>query len=68
MRNLHLKFVLCSNGQIYGGDFTENMNFTKLSNNQAKNYVLVMIDQTMKEILNFQQLKNRTDYEFTIEF
>ena len=23
LRNLHLRFVLCSNGQIYGGDFAK---------------------------------------------
>ena len=41
---------------------------TKLSTNQAENCVLVIINQTLKEILNVQQLKNRTEYVVTIEF
>ena len=41
---------------------------TKLFTNQAENCVSVIINQTLKEILNVQQLKNRTEYVVTIEF
>ena len=30
LRNLHHRFVLCSNGQIYGGDFAKFVAFLKL--------------------------------------
>ena len=32
LRNLHRRFVLCSNGQIYGGDFPKNVAFSEYMN------------------------------------
>ena len=32
LRNLHCRFVLCSNGQIYSGDFKKNLAFSEYMN------------------------------------
>ena len=32
LRNLHCRFVLCSNGQVYGGDFAKFCGFLRIIN------------------------------------
>ena len=53
LRNLHCRFVLCSNGQIYGGDFA---NFVAFS--EYMNFNTHMLSHILKKLWNSLPLRD----------
>ena len=65
MRNLHGRFVLCSNGQIYSGDFAKFCGLLRIYELQSdaigENYKLI-------SLLVFVHLRFHSDYDIVISF